>query len=156
MLLRYSRKWVRGLGQCGLQENTVLTKCPLGYPLETCVMFCAVIREETRVLLLMGSLWHISHCISVAMRGKPPGSCQSAPDVRGCTVCCDDRSYQGSCGGEESSDEQIHCMWKERGPKEVLQPGKQHMGSFSIYDSSVPKGYPNVSPLSRPFPCTII
>lgn len=82
-------------------KKTALTKCPLGYLLETCVLFGAVIREETQVLILMGSLWHISHCISVVIRGKPPGSCQSTPDVRGCSVCCDDTWY----GGEESSDE---------------------------------------------------
>lgn len=60
-------------------KQTVLTKYTPGYPLETCVLLCAVIREKTQVLILAGSLQHISRCISVVMGGKPPGSWQGTP-----------------------------------------------------------------------------
>lgn len=47
----------------------------------------------------------------------------------GCSLCCDDTRYHG----EESSDEWIYCMCKEHGPKEVLQPAKQQVGSFFLF-----------------------
>jgi len=47
-------------------KQTALTERTLGYPLETCVLFCAVIREETQVLISVGAPQPISHFISVA------------------------------------------------------------------------------------------
>lgn len=46
-------------------KQTVLTDRTLGYPLETCVLFCAVIREETQVLISVGTPQRVSHFISV-------------------------------------------------------------------------------------------
>lgn len=107
-------------------KQTVLTKYTPGYPLETCVLaLCGNKGENTQVLILVGSLQHISHCISVVMGGKPPGSYQGTPGALWVhSVGCDDTR----CRGEESSDEHINGMWKERVPKEVLQPAKQQVG----------------------------
>lgn len=61
------------------------TEHTLGYPLETCVLFCAVIREEMQVLISVGT----SQCISQSwclMRRKPPGSCSNMSDAL--WVCC--------------------------------------------------------------------
>lgn len=61
-------------------KQTVLTKYTPGYPLETCVLALWGNKgENTQVLILAGSLQHISHCISVVMGGKPPGSYQGTP-----------------------------------------------------------------------------
>lgn len=62
-------------------KQAVLTKFTPGYPLETCVLFCAVMREEMQAVIPAGSPQQISLCISVLMRGKPPGSSQSTPDA---------------------------------------------------------------------------
>lgn len=42
------------------------TERTLGYPLETCVLFCAVIKEETQVLISVGTSQCISQLILVA------------------------------------------------------------------------------------------
>lgn len=66
-VLRYSRKRAGGrqaMGSAG--KRTALTEYMLGYPLETCVLFCAVIRKETQVLISVGTPQHISHFTSVA------------------------------------------------------------------------------------------
>lgn len=47
-------------------RQTVLIKHTLGYSLETCMLFCAVITGETQVLVSVGTPQRISHFVSVA------------------------------------------------------------------------------------------
>lgn len=71
-------------------KQTILTGCTLGYYLETCMLFCAVTREEKQRFVSIGTPQHISYFISVANEEETSWQLQNTSDA----LCCDSTRYR--------------------------------------------------------------